>query len=128
MTFRGGIEGWNRKSRAGSTGIGPTVAYGRRHPRCLTLQLQPVQGIPLEIGANLLGDLRTFRRLSPAYSLRGVVFCWECSLCHKLFMHMPHDRPPKPPEVARIASEFDHHDCSVQFALVRERQKKMPTA
>jgi hypothetical protein len=70
----------------------------------------------------LLGDLRTFRRLMPAFSLQGVVFCWECSLCHKLFMHVPHDRPPRSKEVARINSEFEQHDCAIHFAASRNRK------
>lgn len=70
----------------------------------------------------LLGDLRAFRRLAPAYSLRGVVFCWECSLCHKLFMHVPHDRPPDQMEIARVNREFDQHDCAIHFAVSRTRK------
>jgi len=70
----------------------------------------------------LLGDLRTFRHLAPAYSLRGVVFCWECSLCHKLFLHMPHDKAPKPQEIERINMEFEHHDCAIHFAVSRSKK------
>jgi hypothetical protein len=70
----------------------------------------------------LLGNLRTFRRLAPAFSLRGIVFCWECSLCHKLFMHVPHDTAPDPQEIARINMEFEYHDCAIQFALSRGRK------
>jgi hypothetical protein len=76
----------------------------------------------------LLGDLRTFRRLSPAFSLNGVVFCWECTLCHKMFMPVPHDTPPNQAELARITSEFQQHDCAIQFAVSRERQKKVLVA
>lgn len=76
----------------------------------------------------LLGDLRSFRRLSPAFSLKGVVFCWECTLCHKLFMHMPHDAPPTPAELGRISSEFNQHDCAIQFAVTRDKLKKVPAA
>ena len=70
----------------------------------------------------LLGDLRAFRRLAPAYALRGVVFCWECSLCHKLFMHIPHDAPPNPLEIAHINMEFEQHDCAIHFAVSRTRK------
>ena len=70
----------------------------------------------------LLGDLRTFRRLVPAYSLRGATFCWECSLCHKLFMHVPYDAPPKRQEVDRINTEFENHDCAIHFAISRNRK------
>jgi hypothetical protein len=76
----------------------------------------------------LLGDLRTFRKLSPAYSLKGVVFCWECTLCLKLFMPFPHDRAPNAAEVGRIAAEFKQHDCSVQFAVVKGRPKRSMAA
>ena len=76
----------------------------------------------------LMGDLRSFRRLSPAFSLKGVVFCWECTLCHKLFMHMPHDAPPTPAELGTITSEFNQHDCAIQFAVTRDKLKKVPAA
>jgi len=69
----------------------------------------------------LLGDLRSFRRLTPAFSLRGSVFCWECSLCHKLFLHIPYDRPPNPVDMDCIEAEFDQHDCAIQFALTRNK-------
>jgi hypothetical protein len=70
----------------------------------------------------LLGDLRTFRRLAPAFSLRGVTFCWECSLCHKLFMHVPHDAPPNRQEIDRINMEFENHDCAIHFAISRSKK------
>lgn len=70
----------------------------------------------------LLGDLRAFRRLAPAYSLQGVTFCWECSLCHKLFMHVPHDKPPNLKEIERIKMEFEQHDCAIHFAISRTRK------
>jgi hypothetical protein len=70
----------------------------------------------------LLGDLRTFRRLAPAYSLRGVTFCWECSLCHKLFMHVPHDIAPTPEEISLINMEFEQHDCAIHFAVSRSKK------
>jgi hypothetical protein len=76
----------------------------------------------------VLGDLRSFRRLAPAFSLKGVVFCWECTLCRKLFMHMPHDSPPGPAELRRITSEFNQHDCAIQFAVSRERLKGIQAA
>jgi hypothetical protein len=76
----------------------------------------------------LLGDLRTFRKLAAAYSLRGSVFCWECTLCHKLFMPLPHDRPPNAAEMSRISAEFNQHDCAVQFAVVRSRPKRSAAA
>jgi hypothetical protein len=76
----------------------------------------------------LLGDLRTFRKLSPAYALRGAVFCWECTLCHKLFMPLPHDRPPSVTEVSRITAEFNQHDCAVQFAAAKTRSKRSVAA
>lgn len=72
----------------------------------------------------LLGDLRTFRRLAPAFTLGSSVFCWECSLCHKLFMHIPHDQPPTPQQMAELSSEFENHDCAIQFAVSRERLKR----
>jgi hypothetical protein len=76
----------------------------------------------------LLGDLRTFRRLAPAYVLGSKVFCWECTLCHKLFMHIPYDSPPTNEQLAGIVSEFDQHDCAIQFAVSRERLKKVMPA
>jgi hypothetical protein len=69
-----------------------------------------------------LGDLRSFRRLSPAFAFRGVVFCWECTLCRKIFMHIPHDQPPTRMEMAEITSEFDHHDCAIQLAISRDQR------
>jgi len=72
----------------------------------------------------LLGDLRTLRRLAPAFTLGSSVFCWECTLCHKLFMHIPYDQRPNPEQMAEISSEFDHHDCAIQFAISRARLKR----
>ena len=72
----------------------------------------------------LLGDLRTFRRLCPAFTLGRAVFCWECSLCHKLFMPIPHDQEPTPQQMEEIVSEYEQHDCAIQFAVSRERLKK----
>ena len=70
----------------------------------------------------LLGDLRAFRRLAPAYTLRGAVICWECSLCHKLFMPVPHDQAPQQQEIARINLEFEQHDCAIHFAVSRTKK------
>ena len=72
----------------------------------------------------LLGDLRTFRRLSPAFTLGRAVFCWECSLCHKMFMHVPYDHEPTPQQMEEITDEFERHDCAIQFAVSRERLKR----
>jgi len=72
----------------------------------------------------LLGDLRTFRRLAPAFTLGRSVFCWECTLCHKLFMHLPYDAKPSTEQMAEISSEFDHHDCAIQLAVSRDRLKR----
>jgi len=72
----------------------------------------------------LLGDLRTFRRLAPAFTLGRAVFCWECSLCHKLFLHIPHDQRPTREQMEVIVGEFERHDCAIQFAVSRERLKR----
>jgi hypothetical protein len=72
----------------------------------------------------LLGDLRTFRRLAPAFTLGRTVFCWECSLCHKMFMHIPHDEQPTREQMEEICCEFEHHDCAIQFAVSRDRLRK----
>lgn len=72
----------------------------------------------------LLGDLRTFRRLAPAFTLGSTVLCWECTLCHKLFMHIPYDAAPTPEQMEEISCEFDHHDCAIQFAVSRDRLKR----
>ncbi|MGZ4789196.1 MAG: hypothetical protein ACXVZX_11820 [Terriglobales bacterium] len=72
----------------------------------------------------LLGDLRTFRRLVPAFTLDNCVFCWECTLCHKLFMHYPYDAKPTPEQMAEVSSEFEHHDCAIQLAVSRDRLKR----
>jgi len=39
-------------------------------------------------------------------------------------MHTPHDTPATKAQMAEILSEFDHHDCTLQFANARERLKK----
>lgn len=72
-----------------------------------------------------LDDLRTFRRLTPAYTLGNNVFCWECSLCHKLFLQTPHDSPPSDGQMVAIYSEFEHHDCTLQLTVIRERLKRV---
>ena len=72
----------------------------------------------------LLGDLRTFRRLAPAFTLGNNVFCWECTLCHKLFMHLPYDAKPTPEQMEGITAEFDNHDCAIQLAVSRDRLKR----
>jgi hypothetical protein len=76
----------------------------------------------------LLGDLRSFRRLGPAFTLDDKVLCWECTLCHKLFMQIPHDAPPTTEQLAGIVSEFNQHDCAIQFAISRERLKRALSA
>jgi hypothetical protein len=45
-----------------------------------------------------------------------------------MFMPVPHDAPPNQAELARITSEFQQHDCAIQFAVSRERQKKVLVA
>jgi hypothetical protein len=72
----------------------------------------------------ILGDLRAFRRLAPAFCFKGVVFCWECTLCHKMFMNLPHDSPPSTAEFGRITAEYNQHDCAIQFAVARDKQKR----
>jgi hypothetical protein len=37
-------------------------------------------------------------------------------------MHVPHDRPPKSKEIARINAEFEQHDCAIHFAASRNRK------
>ena len=72
-----------------------------------------------------LGELRSFRRLAPAYALGNHVFCWECTLCRKLFLHLPYDAPPTEEQMLAIASEFEHHDCVVQLSNTRMKAKQM---
>jgi hypothetical protein len=67
----------------------------------------------------LVGDLLRFRRLAPAYALHGTVFCWECTLCHKLFMLVPPETMPGHAELDQIQSEYEHHDCAIHFAITR---------
>jgi len=71
-----------------------------------------------------LNDLRSFRRLIPAYTLADRVYCWECSLCHKLFLQIPHDVPPSDGQISAIYSEFEHHDCTVQLTVGRDRTRR----
>lgn len=76
----------------------------------------------------LLGDLRNFRRLAPAFTFKGVVFCWSCSLCHKMFMAPPQQERPSKTELSRIQAEFNQHECAIQFAVSRERLKQAVVA
>ncbi len=72
-----------------------------------------------------LGELASFRRLAPAYAFGNRVFCWECTLCRKLFMHLPYDAPPNEEQMQAIAAEFEHHDCAVQLATSQVRLKQV---
>jgi len=71
-----------------------------------------------------LAELRSFRRLAPAYALGNRVFCWECTLCRKLFLHLPYDSPPTEEQMAAIAAEFEHHDCAIQLAISQVHLKR----
>ena len=75
-----------------------------------------------------LGELRSFRRLAPAYSLGNDVFCWECTLCRKLFLHTPHDIPPTDEQLSAITAEFEQHDCAIQLARSQLRLKRVLAA
>jgi hypothetical protein len=72
-----------------------------------------------------LGELRSFRRLAPAYALGNHVFCWECTLCRKLFMHQPYDSPPTEDQLRAIAAEFEHHDCTIQLVKARDKARRV---
>lgn len=72
-----------------------------------------------------LGELRSFRRLAPAYALGNHVFCWECTLCRKLFLHLPYDSPPNEEQLLAIAAEFEHHDCTIQLVRTRDKVRQV---
>jgi len=76
----------------------------------------------------LLGEIHTFRRLVPAFFFGNSVFCWECSLCHKLFMPIPYDYYPSAAQLAQISAEFHQHDCAIQFAVSHDRLKRVLSA
>jgi len=75
-----------------------------------------------------LGELRSFRRLAPAYALGKYVFCWECTLCRKLFLHTPCDAPPTEEQLFAITSEFEHHDCAIQLARSQAHLRRVLSA
>jgi hypothetical protein len=43
-------------------------------------------------------------------------------------MHIPYDAPPNNEQMAGIISEFEQHDCAIQFAVSRERLKRALSA
>ena len=80
---------------------------------------------PITWQAVMFEGLELTRRLIPAYVLFGSVFCWQCSLCRKLFMKrhtaaVLADRIPP----FEVRQEFRAHDCRLQFRTALERLER----
>lgn len=71
----------------------------------------------------MLDRIELERRLIPAYVLNGSIFCWQCSLCHKLFLVRTETALSRPgySDPSEVRFEFRAHDCRLQFARIVER-------
>lgn len=75
----------------------------------------------------MLDRIELVRRLTPAYVLFGSVFCWQCSVCRKLFM-APTEAALRQQwfsEPMEIRSEFRTHDCRIQFRNALDRLERI---
>lgn len=83
--------------------------------------------VPAYRRALLMFDrLELVRRLIPAYELKGSVFCWQCSVCRKLFTIETEKALAGvgPSEPAEVQHDFRAHDCRMQFATTLERLER----